>query len=773
MDYISSLLSKISEYFDGKGFDSISDAISKYASDFSNLDFPLSWGDGHTIVLGTIIVFVLFFALTALRTAWLGIWLFILSIWIRWSGQEGKALNIWNFKKPVLKNPLSWLNSPYSHLWSEYQDTLHEYETEDSVKEWRATAPAEVFFTPESLVDNRFLVWGEFVRHLPGIITGLGIIGTFSGLIVGLDGFAPSEEASEVRTSLSNLLNGVQQAFLVSAIAITCAIGITIIEKILLAFCYGRVEKINHAIDSLYKTGAGEQYLERLVKADETNVLRTEQLKDALVNDLKDILTDLANNQITAYKETGLHLSQSLNGVKDAVTGQATTETHVIKDAMEDLVSAFIEKMDGSVGGQMQGVKEAMSQSAQAIQDLETVLDRLVSDVGNSTSSAVENVVKQMDEAMQKAANSQAQMTQEVQATIEQLRTQFSTQQASSNDALKSMFEQVLQSMSQGQQDVEGSQERMTEKLSVFMEQLTTQMSDQQTFHDKAMESLLAQLKDGQSQTNSAVTDTVNELSEQLKVVMKSIATTQVDSSNVLHSKLEGVLAAWDVSINKLDHSITQAVTGMNSGAERIEAAAGSFTKAGAKTGEILTGASQTFKYSIDSISNAGTSLKGDLQDGGASLKAAFEHIAPFNREMILASENIGNSVEALNAASTHFQEVGKQTRQQISELQTLMKSIKTEAGMSSEMLRSTQKAVNELQRAVLSLAEAKKQASEYLDQVNKVLVDSFRSFSKEMKDQMVKTVNHSDQHLAQGVGMLRSLAEEQSRLVKRISQRS
>jgi hypothetical protein len=47
--------------------------------------------------------------------------------------------------------------------------------------------PAEMMFTKESLVDGP--LFDDFWRHLPGILTGLGIIGTFAGLLYGLGDF--------------------------------------------------------------------------------------------------------------------------------------------------------------------------------------------------------------------------------------------------------------------------------------------------------------------------------------------------------------------------------------------------------------------------------------------------------------------------------------------------------------------------------------------------------------------------------------------------------
>ena len=112
------------------------------------------------------------------------------------------------------------------HCWIEFRDTLHGQKTLNAtgsmeVSRWRATATAGGFFTESALVDTRLRT--EFFRHLPGILTGLGTIGTFSGLILGLQGFQVTDDANTVRNSLQGLLNAVGGAFLVSDAAITLA----------------------------------------------------------------------------------------------------------------------------------------------------------------------------------------------------------------------------------------------------------------------------------------------------------------------------------------------------------------------------------------------------------------------------------------------------------------------------------------------------------------------------------------------------------------------
>ena len=150
----------------------------------------------------------------------------------------------------------------------------------------RATAPAEMSFTEDALVNSPLKA--EFFKHLPGIFTGIGIIGTFAGLLLGLKGFQVTEDPGAARLGLDVLLRSVSEAFIVSACAIALAMIVTFIEKITLVGLYRKVQELTQEIDERFKAGVGEEYLARLVGASEESATQSRILKDALVGDLKD-----------------------------------------------------------------------------------------------------------------------------------------------------------------------------------------------------------------------------------------------------------------------------------------------------------------------------------------------------------------------------------------------------------------------------------------------------------------------------------------------------
>ena len=204
--------------------------------------------------------------------------------------------------------------------WDEFSDTLHGQKKVDAqgimtVNRYRATALANSFFTEQIVISTPLKA--EFYKHLPGILTGIGIIGTFLGLIFGLFTFDVSKDAEQVRSSLRSLLASVGNAFIVSLAAIGMAMWITWLEKRTINKLYTELDELCGLVDSLFEAGAGEEYLQRLVDAAETSATQTMQMKESIVTDLKQVLTELTNQQIATMTATSQQLSQSIG---DSIT---------------------------------------------------------------------------------------------------------------------------------------------------------------------------------------------------------------------------------------------------------------------------------------------------------------------------------------------------------------------------------------------------------------------------------------------------------------------
>jgi ABC-type transporter Mla subunit MlaD len=331
------------------------------------------------------------------------------------------------------------------HAWSEFDETLHDqFETHSGVRrlrDVRATLPAEAFINLENTVDPR--IGAEYFKHLPGLLTGLGIVGTFLGLIQGLLGFKPDVDSEALKHGLVELFSHVQSAFVFSAIAILSAMVVTFAEKWIYSSCSKWVGELTSALDNLFRAGVGEEYLSGLLHASQENATQTRQLKESMVDDLKVLLTNLTERQIQATQQLSVDLGKQIEGsfkqplahlvetVRQA-SGQQSTAT---SNVLENLMSAFIAQMREAVGGQLGGLSSLMQQTATSIAQVEAAMRSLLSDMQQtnaestqSVSAAVRELLVSMSEQQRSLADSADQnsrtMLERVQATVAKIEEQ-------------------------------------------------------------------------------------------------------------------------------------------------------------------------------------------------------------------------------------------------------------------------------------------------------------------------------------------------------------
>lgn len=279
-------------------------------------------------------------------------------------------------------------------LWREYAQTLHglaDARNPGKLAAWRSTGTAGDFFTERVLVDTPLKT--EFYKHLPGILTGIGIIGTFSGLIAGLTHFEVSSDPETVRLGLRGLIQGVGEAFKVSAAAIALAMAATWVEKTLLTRRYRQVEELVLLIDGFFDAGVGEEYLARLVRASELSAVQAGQLRKAIVGELRESMEAmlarqqeialqqqelLAGKVATAVAQSvGTALKEPLSRMSGAVERLGSGQGKTMGEALERALGRFASQLDDGFGRRNEGQDLLLQRSAAAQERLAAELGRL------------------------------------------------------------------------------------------------------------------------------------------------------------------------------------------------------------------------------------------------------------------------------------------------------------------------------------------------------------------------------------------------------------
>ena len=383
------------------------------------------------------------------------------------------------------------------HLWSEYQESLHDqYEEQDGqlkVVAVRSTITADTFFNAQFIVEGRLHT--EFFKHLPGILTGLGIIGTFSGLIEGLRHFQVSENPLTVRASLESLMHAVGEAFLVSASAIAAAMLATFLEKFLLASLYQKTEEIAQGIDACFEGGAGEEYLARLVSASEASASQSKILKDALVKELGDLLRELTSSQLSSGQQLNAQLVQRIEDSANRQVAAAKEENQVLGDAiassierslkapldkiassvetasgdqsstavkmLNDVMVSFSQRLNDLFGGQINGINELNNQTAQNMQSAVAALNTLVGKLEESGKKTADDMAAQMAASIKAMEERQASINAQTQEFVDQIRQLVQSSQSETQQKLQTTLDAIGQQMATIMSELQESQAKV------------------------------------------------------------------------------------------------------------------------------------------------------------------------------------------------------------------------------------------------------------------------------------------------------------------------
>ncbi|MBF0160069.1 MAG: anti-phage defense ZorAB system ZorA [Magnetococcales bacterium] len=581
------------------------------------------------------------------------------------------------------------------YLWHEYEETLHkqtqvdEGTGQDRIIHYRATALAETFFTQQALVDTYLKT--EFFKHLPGILTGIGIIGTFLGLITGLSNFNISNPA-QVQHELGKLINTVGDAFNVSATAITIAIVFTFIERLWVTFCYHQVEKIAQLIDSLFDAGVGEEYLQRIVMASESQVTQALQIKEALVVDLKEIMATFTQRQIDAHashanqisdrvgEAIAKHMGGPMAEIASSVKGVSTNQGEAVHQLLSDVLVQFSERLENTFGGQLHGMNDILKETSSVMRGTAEKFALLASDMNSAGKGAVDAMGERIGDIMTSMEARQQAMDQQMGEFVNQIRELVSASQTESSqklqEALQTVGEQVagvIAKLSQQAEEAADSQGRRQERFEENTSQVVSSLSSK-------MEGLLAQ----------------------------SVATNQ---------SLQETVASLSQATNK-------AIDGMSLGADKVALATSNFAKAGqdfVDTIKMSSDVTNNIRLASDSLAVTMSEAKNVVADYRRNRTAFEEMVTEFKTVMDNARREASMTSEQVDRIESATRQLGVAQKQAEEYLQGINEVlVKVHESFASSIEQTLQKGNNrfkeELANAVDMLSGSIRDLEDALD---------------------------------------------------------
>lgn len=278
-------------------------------------------------------------------------------------------------------------------LWREFDESLV---SSGDQKQLFNTLDAEHFFNSRTLASG--LTASRLLAAAPSFLVAIGVLGTFVGLTVGLEGLVgTSDEIDALKGGINKLIAGAAVAFMTSVWGVAFSLALNFIEKMFERHALSAIQDLQHEIDFLYPRMPAEQSL----------VLIAEYGKES-----KEALQEL-------HERIGDRLQETLSGMSDAMQ-QAMTDAlnNIMAPAIQTLVSSTSQQssqvMEKLVGNFMEGMtsvgREQGSLMQQAAADVNAAVGSMTERLNQLFSTLTDQQTRQLESAQIQSSEFEAQL---------------------------------------------------------------------------------------------------------------------------------------------------------------------------------------------------------------------------------------------------------------------------------------------------------------------------------------------------------------------------
>lgn len=244
----------------------------------------------------------------------------------------------------------------------------------------------------------------QLAELIPGLLTSLGILGTFMGLMQGLTSVNFSNAEDTIR-SIPQLLGGMKFAFATSVAGITCSLAFNVINRI----AVGRaLRALDNFEDAFY-----ELAMPRPLQP-EVQMLCQKQDDDARMARL----AENVGNHVAASLE--MAVSRAMNPLTQSLDTFIKCATREQVDGVRRIVGQFVQQMNSSLDEQITALGESMRSVTEAQRETQKNL--------HNTMAAAQTMSKDA-ETIQKS-------TAEIAQHVQMLATDLGVERTQRNDAI-------------------------------------------------------------------------------------------------------------------------------------------------------------------------------------------------------------------------------------------------------------------------------------------------------------------------------------------------
>lgn len=366
-------------------------------------------------------------------------------------------------------------NESLKEVWEDYSKTLINVDTFEGETIKYSTELAEDYFNMSIICSHVNLM---FWQNLGGIFTGIGILGTFAGLTLGIQQIdITSSDIGVLKNGIGSLLSGLSTAFITSLMGITLAIIFSWIHKTSTEKAELAIKILSRKISSLFTRKISEQWLAELsihsreqtdqlrefssslgvAIGDGVNLLISQMAESRTSDQIENI--DITLSEIKSYMCEDL--SASINNVTPILNSISEGINQIVKGAAESISDTLTDGVSRELGGLSKSIED-MNHT------LEITLSQIVETsktVDNNLTQSIHKVIYSLNESIAEIAKQSDLQKQSMVESSKQLNIQIGT-------ALSSITKEMQMILEAYKDDARKNSEALSEASIMSMNKL-------------------------------------------------------------------------------------------------------------------------------------------------------------------------------------------------------------------------------------------------------------------------------------------------------------
>lgn len=395
-------------------------------------------------------------------------------------------------------------NSFVAEAWGKYKKNLARSKDENLVRIYSTVEAGEYFNIPAFTGS----LYTHFYSGMAGVFTGIGILGTFVGLTIGLIGINTSSTAA-LQSGISVLLSGMTTAFWTSVVGISLGLIFNIVYSIILKRVTATVQTVAAHFERIFTRRTVEEILmEQSSEAQAQTAILSRlgtDMASALCDRLPDVLEGIADKLNDSLKgDLQQKFDLLLNELHQLNSGAITAVADSFNSGAGEQIAGFAKTLETL----SDGMEEILRKSQETSQDVNAQIQETLQQMLQELQTSMSDNLSRQKEGMTEAVSQNQLMMEEMRETMKRMSESMEELANKSHSSIETAAREMAENAKMQSDEARKSAQAMsesTEQTLAALEQKISQMQQAMADHENALRQILLSMEKAMTSSTTLI----------------------------------------------------------------------------------------------------------------------------------------------------------------------------------------------------------------------------------------------------------------------------